>query len=241
MGEIEVVTDVLDATAQIKGPGGAPSLDCKTPCRFEELPPGRYTMEVSLAGYRPIRRILNVRAGSIVEENLQMQALTSQIEIASRPDRASILINGQRRSETTPATLVLPPGSYDVALEKSGYERHEVNVQLRNDEMKRVTVDLVETRPEASGRAAPAKQAPAPAPAPGESRRATGWVDVRSVPVGADILLGTNNTGQRTPARIELPAGEHVIVIYLKGFQPVRKTVTVVEGKTVSLTEVLQR
>ena len=63
----------------------------------------------------------------------------------------------------------------------------------------------------------------------------------RSVPLGADILLGNTNTGFRTPARLELPAGDYAVVIYLKGYQAVRKTVTVQEGKTVSLTEVLQK
>jgi len=243
LGEIEVVTDVLGATAAIKGPGGSPSADCKTPCRFEELPPGRYTMDVTLAGHRPVKRILNVRAGNIVEENLQLQALTSQIDLTSRPDRATIFINGQRYGETTPARIVLPPGNYAVALEKTGYERHEVTVPLRSDELKRVTVDLIEARPAARGGAPPPAAVPAPAPTspPRPATTGKGWLDVRSIPRGADILFGTTNTGLRTPTRIELAAGEYTVVIYVKGYQTVRKTVTIQEGQTVTINEVLQR
>jgi len=232
LGEIEVVTDVLGATAAIKGPGGSPSADCKTPCRFEELPPGRYTMSVTLVGYRTVNRILNVRAGSIVEENLQLDALTSEMELTSSPDRAAIWINGERRTEVTPATLALPPGSYAVALEKAGYQRHELTVQLRADELKRINVELAEARG-----GAPATQAPAPAPA----KRSTGWLDVRSIPPGADVLIDGTNTGRKTPARIELPAGEHTVVIYVKGYQAVRKTVTIGDGLTFTINEVLPK
>jgi len=75
MGEIEVLTDVLGARAVLRGPQDKTVLDCRTPCRFEDLPPGRYTMEITKDGYRTVRRILQVRAGSILEEKITLQPL----------------------------------------------------------------------------------------------------------------------------------------------------------------------
>jgi hypothetical protein len=46
-----------------------------------------------------------------------------------------------------------------------------------------------------------------------------GWVWARSVPKGAEISVDGNPTGQRTPARLDLPAGLHVISFALAGYR----------------------
>ena len=68
-----------------------------------------------------------------------------------------------------------------------------------------------------------------------------GTLDVLSVPVGADIIINGENTGRRTPSKIELPAGEFEVTLYLKGYAPFRQTVTVQQGRTAPLEAVLVR
>ncbi len=216
-GEVEVVTDVLGARAALNGPQGNLISDCTTPCRFEDLSPGRYTMQVELEGYRPIKRILQVQAGHIVEERLSLQALASGLLVVSRPAGAQITINGQRQSQATPATIPLAPDRYSLVVEKAGYERYSGTVELNSDSLKRVDIVLV------------------------EQQAALGALEVRSIPVGADILINNKSTGRRTPARIELPAGQYTLTLYLKGYSPLERTVVVQESRSVQVNETLGR
>jgi serine/threonine-protein kinase len=216
-GEIEIVTDILSANAVLQGPQGKPTLDCRTPCRFDELPPGRYTLEVTQEGYRPARRIVLLRAGSIHEVKINLQPSASGLLINTRPEKAEVYINGQRHADLTPTTISLAPGSYAIVVEKPGYERYEGNVRLKEDELKQLNVELV------------------------ERRRSVGWLEVRTIPPGADILIDNTNTGRRTPARLELPAGQYSLTLYLKGYGVVRKTVRVEKSQTAEVNETLPR
>jgi len=213
-GEVEVVTDVMGAQAVLKGPEGQP-WECKTPCRFEELPPGRYTMAVTLAGYRPINRIFQVQAGRIHNEELAFQPYAAGISIMSRPPKADIYVDGKKRPEQTPATLNLPPGRYTIRVTKPGYEGTEQTVQLAGDSLQQLNVQLVE-RPEG-----------------------VGVVEVRTVPPGAVILINGNNSGRRTPFTMQLTAGRYTLTLYLKGYRPVTKELVVEPGQRLALNEIL--
>jgi serine/threonine protein kinase len=216
-GEIEVVTDVLGARAMLNGPTGAAVSDCRTPCRFEELAPGRYTMDLELDGYRPIKRILQVRAGNIETERLTLQPLASSLVVGSRPAGATVTVNGQRQSQVTPATISLSPGHYSIVIEKAGYERYANAVDLKSDSVMHVEVQLV------------------------AQRGGTGTLEVRTIPMGADILINNISTGRRTPARLELPAGQCTVTLYLKGYAPLERTVTVQGDHPLEINETLVR
>jgi len=66
-----------------------------------------------------------------------------------------------------------------------------------------------------------------------------GWIWVRSAPPGARILVDGAETGQRTPARLELQAGEHEISFEQQGFVTTHRTVSVDQGETMQFTETL--
>jgi hypothetical protein len=72
-----------------------------------------------------------------------------------------------------------------------------------------------------------------PAPA------SVGWVWVRSSPPAARILVDGSETGMRTPARLELPVGEHEIGLVRRGFGTAQRKVSVTEGQTMQITETL--
>jgi hypothetical protein len=75
------------------------------------------------------------------------------------------------------------------------------------------------------------KANPAPASA--------GWIWVRSSPPGARILVDGAETGLRTPARLELQAGDHEVRLVRRGFGTAHRSVTVNQGQTIQFTETL--
>ena len=63
-----------------------------------------------------------------------------------------------------------------------------------------------------------------------------GWVWVRSSPPGASIAVDGTETGQRTPARLELREGEHQVSLVLPGFATANRTLLVHSGLTMQIT-----
>jgi hypothetical protein len=61
------------------------------------------------------------------------------------------------------------------------------------------------------------------------------WAEVTSSPKGAEIIIDGNSTGQVSPARVQVTAGTHIVTLKLDGYQPVRRTVQVTEGSTVTV------
>jgi hypothetical protein len=249
-GEVEALTtDLLGATVKLTGPKGEVQ-SARTPTRFEDLPPGRYALEFSKDGYRTERRIVNVNPGRVVKEEVRLQAVLGGLMVNSSPGNATIYINGQQREERTPATIRLPPGTYRVEVEMEGYEGTSRSVQVQGEDLLNVTFTLPRLT---SGRArpggstsAPAANAPPVANAPPAQQPAArpagdGFVEVRSVPPGADIILNGTNTGRKTPARLELPAGSYRLTIFLRGYAAVQRAIQVEPGQTVTLNESLAR
>ncbi len=155
-GEIEVLTDVIGATAVLHGPYGRVLFECRTPCRFDDLWPATYTVEVNQPGYQPVQRKLQVRAGGIVDERIEMQpagpaqatqsAGSSTLYVTSRPNRARVFINGQRQADATPATIRLAPGTYNIVVRKQGFETYFGQVQIKPNEPAQLDIELAPQR-----------------------------------------------------------------------------------------------
>jgi serine/threonine-protein kinase len=115
-----------------------PALSCKTPCSIA-LAPGRHTASASLAGYRPAMRIFEVPAEA--DLFLYLAPMTGQVQILSEPPGASILLNGNPRRETTPATIELPAGRHTVTVVKEG-RKAEQEIEVKDGAFVRINFVL---------------------------------------------------------------------------------------------------
>jgi eukaryotic-like serine/threonine-protein kinase len=66
-----------------------------------------------------------------------------------------------------------------------------------------------------------------------------GWVWVRSEPPGAEIVVDGADSRLRSPARVEMPQGEHEVRLVLRGFPVSERTVLVQPGQTILFTQPL--
>ena len=60
----------------------------------------------------------------------------------------------------------------------------------------------------------------------------TGFLEIRSNPDGATIFIELEELGEKTPARIEVPAGLTLVTVQLEGYRPTADTITAVAGAT---------
>jgi hypothetical protein len=62
---------------------------------------------------------------------------------------------------------------------------------------------------------------------------------VHSTPEGAEIFIDGVPSGEISPARVQIPAGVHIIALRLNGYQIAKRGVQASEGGTVVVNELL--
>jgi len=216
---IHVVTDIVGATATLYGPAGRWVSACQTPCSFNDLAPDRYSLQVQKQGYMNLQTALETKSGQTLDQKLHLEALAAGLYVTSRPPGADIFINGAKQSGQTPTTLPLAPGQYDLVLRIPGYEAFAEHIQIKDNIQ--TTLDA-EMKPKSQG-------------------AHVAWAQVNSTPEGAEIFIDGNDSGQATPARVQVPTGVHIIGFHLNGYQVARHAIEASEGGTVSVSESLSR
>ncbi|HEU5400170.1 MAG TPA: PEGA domain-containing protein [Terriglobales bacterium] len=140
---------------------------------------------------------------------------TGDLQIVSEPAGAHVDIDGQTRPEWVTPFLAdkLPAG------------KHTVTYTMPNFGTEKRTADVV------AGKKGTV-----------DAKLATtiGTVKVASTPAGSDITLNGHPTGQKTPATLNLPPGNHVIKLHKDGFQDATENVTVALGQTQNVSGKLQ-
>jgi len=155
---------------------------------------------------------LQVKAGNVIDQKAVLESLAKGLYLTSKPAGADVFINGAKQSGQTPVTLPLAPGQYNLVLRMAGYEAYAGNVQVKDNIQTQLDVDLKV-----------------------KNNSRVAWANVDSNPKGAEIFVDGNTTGQVTPARVQISAGIHTIMVKLNGYQQVRRTFQASEGGTVSL------
>jgi S1-C subfamily serine protease len=214
-GAIHVVTDIIGATAVLRGPAGRVVSQCQTPCSFNDLVPERYGLEVQKDGYQPLQTALQVKAGSVIDQKATLEWLAKGLYVTSKPTGADVFVNGAKQSGQTPVTLPLAPGPYNLVLRMAGYDAYAGSVQVKDNIQTQLDVQLKE-----------------------KSTVRVAWAQVETTPTGAEILVDGTSTGQTTPSRVQVPAGLHTVTVRLTGYQQVRRTIQATEGGTVNITNV---
>ncbi len=217
-GAIHVVTDVIGATAVLRGSAGHILNKCETPCSFNNLSPSRYSLEVQKEGYQSVQTAMQVKSGDAQDQKIKLESLAKGIYISSQPPGADVFINGAKQSGQTPVTLPLAPGQYNLVLRLQGYEPYAGGIQVKDNIQTLLNVPLSE-----------------------KSASRVAWAQVNSVPKGAEIIVDGTSTGKFTPARVQVPSGVHTITLQLNGFQPAKRTFQVSEGGTVPIDEALHQ
>jgi len=105
---------------------------CTTPCSLP-LPHGRHALNAVLQGYHASMRVFEVPQQS--ELYLSLSRTGGTLIVKTTPAGATISINGQTRSEKTPAMIPLAPGRYKVTVSLAGYKDDDQDITVRDGAM----------------------------------------------------------------------------------------------------------
>ncbi len=125
-GKLQVVCNVDDAKVFIDGIyKGKPPVNIDTA-------PGIKQIMIKSPEYNTAKTRATVQSGETTEVLLELSRVVGTIEITSDPSDAAILID-QKSMGTTPSSIELPPGEYEITLEKAGYYPKRIQVELLQD------------------------------------------------------------------------------------------------------------
>ena len=113
---VTVSSSPSGATATLDG---RPDAACTTPCSLDAAP-GRHALSVTLPGYDIERREVEIGSGPQELPTIILRAPGGTLMLTTTPTGASILVNGKKLPQTTPAQITLAPGNYSITVEKDG-------------------------------------------------------------------------------------------------------------------------
>jgi hypothetical protein len=125
--KVSVATIPPDATAMLDD---QPDSACTTPCALDATP-GQHRVSISRQGYQTEHRLVTVTNTEVQIPTVALRVPGGVLMLASIPAGARIFVNGTASDQVTPAKLQLPPGKYNIALEKDGW-RTTKEVEIQN-------------------------------------------------------------------------------------------------------------
>lgn len=214
-GSIQFVSVPVDAEIFVDGADQGK----KTPYTITDIPVGKHTFTLKLAGYNDAAGEVEVIGGSVIQVYVVLSPATpatGSLYAASMPLGAEIFIDGTDQNVDTPAMVTnLTAGSHTVKLTKTGYQdwTGTVNIVAGTTQYINPTLPPLTT---------------------------TGSLEITSTPKGARVYLDNIDQQKVTPAAIlNLTAGSHPYKLVLSGYKDAAGTVTIEAGKTAVITVTL--
>ena len=135
--DVLVTSEPAGATAMLDN---NPAASCKTPCVLNVLP-GRHTLALNYEGYHRESREIRITDSPVEVPMVTMRVHAGTLMLTSAPGGAAIYLNDKLIPKTTPAQLSLPPGTYNVRVERNGIRKSE-SVEIRNGETSYIKIPL---------------------------------------------------------------------------------------------------
>ncbi|QDA31598.1 PEGA domain-containing protein [Thermococcus indicus] len=178
-----------------------------TPLEDYKLSTGEHSVVVKKNDYQDYETTVTIEPGKTEKLEVTLSKEPGTLKITSEPSGAKVYIGGDYKG-TTPLTLNLAPGTYDVKLTMKDYEDYTTTVTLSPGETKSLSATL---------------------------KPAYGYLSVESDPSGAEVYVDGNYIGTTPITDYKLSPGEHSIRIKKDGYEEYTKTVSVEAGKSVSV------
>jgi hypothetical protein len=146
------------------------------------------------------------------------------LEIQSNPVGAAVYVNNNYKGTTiTGSTLYvtqLTPGSYTVRLTLADYQPYTETAVVKAGMVYDIHANMA-------------------AVTPGPTPNINGQITVRSTPSGANIYLDNAYRGLTPLTLVDIPQGDHNIVLRITGYQDWKSTVNVPAGSSTDVTGTL--
>ncbi len=118
-----------------------------TPYTFQNLSPGRHSVDVKKAGYNTERKIIILSGSEVQRIHLMLAEPRGLLKVSSVPAGAQIYVDGNLRPEVTPATLKVSAGIRRILLRKEGYRDAEQFIEIQDNTLSGLNHQLAPLNP----------------------------------------------------------------------------------------------
>ncbi len=197
----------------------------KTPATVQR-PEGKYVLSLRMEGYKPLEMKLRLQSNQRFSAEFELTKLPSQkgyvpkprrrrvqrstprrrIRLVTQPAGATLFVDGVVQRNTSPTQLFLRPGSYQLQVQKEGYQTYIREIRVTRRSPKNLEVTLT-------------KQA------------STGTVKIKTRPAGVEVTLNGNLTGKTTPVTLTVPSGTNMLKFTKPGYGAVTRTLRITRGQ----------
>lgn len=181
-----------------------------TPCTIPRLKGGEHTIQLKLPGYRDYEEVVQLNVAEHVTVNPSLQKLAASLTVTSKPQKATVYVNGVPYGQTPISVDHLAEGVYALRFEHVGYETQVRSVYLKAGQthtescelQKQTGVFVVQTQPSKV------------------TISVDGKTFAKTQPKSADSY-----TSAETP--LNLPIGDHTLTFSADGYASATRTVNV--------------
>lgn len=183
------------------------SLVGRTPLTTEVLE-GNRALEISLAGFKPHRGRIQVKAEETLElPTVRLLPNDGSLTLSSEPSGATVTVDGEYRGQTPLEVTMAPGRRYAVSLSKRGYETRTLELAVASGENRSEIIALVER---------------------------LGEVEIITRPAGAELFVNGELRGSANQT-LRLQAVPQQIEIRKQGFISQTQTLTPTPGVSQAL------
>jgi TPR repeat protein len=205
------IEDIAALTIQTSPGGATIRLDDQAP----QVPPNTFThvqfgshkVSVTLDGYEPVKRELQVRKGMTPEIRFQLKPIPEipALSIRTEPAGATIVLD-DKAPQVPPNTFThVPFGTHQLSVTLDGYEPIKQELQVRKGMAPEIRVQLK-----------PILEIPA--------------LSIQTEPSGATILLDDKEPKESPNTFTHVPFGTHQLSVTLDGYEPVKQELQIRKG-----------
>ncbi len=100
------------------------------PFTLPKLKEGPHTVVLTLDGYQPATRRVDVVAGKRASLNAALVATSGFVSVTTNPPGAAILVDGKPTGAFTPAKIKVDPGQHKISVHKPGYREQTSSLSI---------------------------------------------------------------------------------------------------------------
>jgi hypothetical protein len=231
--ELSINTQPQGAQIQIDGRSNG---DWISPYFVEQLNPGKHTITLSKAGYRVESRIFELPAGKRLSLSIPLTELAALVAISSQPGDASVVVDGAETGRVTPTQIAVPKGNHTFTVRKAGYFEATSKVDLSPGQNFQLALALKQIRGDL-----PVQPVKKLRRLYGKPPAGMGWVQIRTIPKGAQISINRRPLESPAPADFLLEIGDYEVTLSFNGYKRVQRVIHVEDGSKIEIEEVLER
>ncbi len=182
-----------------------------TPCSLDELVSGEHMISLKKKWYEPVKKKINIKDGQQMPFTIKMKPTFGIVKVATDKEAEIYIDNENKGTHKWEGRLVA--GIHTIEAQREKHQTDSQKIELNVNQIKTIKLN--------------------PTPK-------TGVLKIKTDPFEARIILNGKDYG-RTPLTInDLLIGNHTLILKKEGYGDLRKGITIREGKTLSLDEILQ-